>query len=544
MSFNLRTLFASAFAVTIILLTALLSYVIGNQSSKSVEASIGGSLAEEAYQLSEKLDQFMWSRSAEVEVLSKLNAFQEPVDRGEVSSLLNQLKHSLPVFTWIGFLDAKGKVLSSTDNLLLGDNISQRPVFKEGIKGQYTGDVHDAVLLSKLLPNPSGEPLQFVDISTPVYGKKGQVSGVLAAHLSWEWSREVELSIIAPLKERLQDVEAFVISKKDDTILLGPAELVGKRMSDEALKQARAGTNSWMVEEDGNKKESYLTGFAYGKGYEQYPGLGWTVIIRQPTDVAFESVHQLERFIALSGLAAAVLFAGIGWFLAGWITRPINNITKTADLLSTGVNVEIPTSTRFKDVAVLSTSLRQLVNNLTKVESKLTYMSDMAMHDKLTGLPNRAALDEFLAHAVSKAKQNRTTLSFLYLDLDGFKKVNDTLGHATGDALLQEVAFRLLDCTRDNEIVARLGGDEFVVVLNTSASKPAKEAEIVASRIISKINLPIVIRGENIHVGCSVGAAIWSPDGADTDETLRLADEALYISKRSGKNRITFEAAC
>ncbi|MHA6531903.1 sensor domain-containing diguanylate cyclase [Paenibacillus sp. BAC0078] len=543
MSFNLRTLFASAFAVVIILITVLLSYIIGSHSSKSVEARIGGSFAEEAYQLSEKLDQFMSSRSAEVEVLSKLNAFQTPVDQAEVSGLLNQLKSSLPVFTWIGFLDAKGMVLSSTDNVLLGQNISQRPVFQEGLKGLYTGDVHDAVLLSKLLPNPSGEVLQFVDVSAPVYNKEGRVIGVLAAHLSWEWSREVEKSIMAPLKERLQDVEAFVVSKKDDTILLGPAELVGKRMSDGALKLARAGTNSWIVEEDGSKKESYLTGYAYGKGYQNYPGLGWTVIIRQPTDVAFASVHQLERFIVFSGLASAVLFAVIGWFLAGWITRPLNNITKTADLLSAGANVEIPVSTRFKDVAVLSASLRQLVNNLTKVESKLTYMSDMAMHDKLTGLPNRAALNEFLAHAVSKAKQNRTTLSFLYLDLDGFKKVNDTQGHATGDALLQEVAFRLLDCTRDNEIVARLGGDEFIVVLNTSASKPAQEAEIVASRIISKINLPIVIRGENIHVGCSVGAAIWSPDGADTDETLRLADEALYISKRSGKNRITFEAA-
>ncbi|WP_019911247.1 sensor domain-containing diguanylate cyclase [Paenibacillus sp. HW567] len=543
MSFNLRTLFASAFAAAIILITVLLGYLIGSQSAKSVEAGIGGSLAEEACQLSEKLDQFMWSRSAEVEVLSKLKAFQEPVDQAEVSGLLNQLKSSLPVFTWIGFLDAKGKVLSSTDNLLLGQNISQRPVFQEGLKGLYAGDVHDAVLLSKLLPNPSGEVLQFVDVSAPVYSTKGQVSGVLAAHLSWEWSREVEKSIVAPLKERLQDVEAFVVSKKDNTIVLGPAELVGKRMSDEALKQARAGANSWMVEADANNKESYLTGYAYGKGYQNYPGLGWTVIIRQPTDVAFASVHRLERFVVISGLAAAVLFAVIGWFLAGWITRPLNNITKTADLLSAGANVEIPSSTRFKDVAVLSESLRHLVGNLTKVESKLTYMSDMALHDKLTGLPNRAALDEFLAHAVSKAKQNRTTLSFLYLDLDGFKKVNDTLGHATGDALLQEVAFRLLDCTRDNEIVARLGGDEFIVVLNTSASKPAHEAEIVASRIISKINLPIVIRGENIHVGCSVGAAIWSPDGADTDETLRLADEALYISKRSGKNQITFEAA-
>jgi diguanylate cyclase (GGDEF)-like protein len=254
-------------------------------------------------------------------------------------------------------------------------------------------------------------------------------------------------------------------------------------------------------------------------------------------------VYQLERFIVLIGLAAAVLFGILGWFMAGWVARPLHHIAKTADLLSSGASVEIPVSNRFKDIAILSDSLRNLVSNLTSTENKLSYMADMALRDGLTGLPNRAALDDFLTRAVSRAKQNRTTLSILYLDLDGFKKVNDEYGHPTGDALLQQVAIRLRDCTRDNEIVARLGGDEFVVILHTSANKPMYEAEIVAARIISKINLPIAIGGEKIHVGCSIGAAVWTAEGAGTMETLRLADEALYISKRSGKNRITFEAA-
>ncbi|UQZ36513.1 diguanylate cyclase [Paenibacillus sp. PK3_47] len=541
MSLHLRTFFSSAFAVIIILLTALLIYVIGERSTKSVETSIGGSLAQEAYQMAEKLDHFMWSRSGEVEVLSKLNAFQEPLDRQEVDRLLNQLKSSLPVFTWVGYVDPAGNVISATDGILAGTNISQRPVYQEGYKGMYIGDVHDAVLLSQLLPNPTGEALQFVDVSVPVHNEQGRVSGILAAHLSWEWSREVEKSILEPLKKRLEDVEVFVVSQKDDTVLLGPAALVGKKLSTDILQKIRSGENSWIVEDDGGK--NYLTGYAYGDGYLNYPGLGWSVIIRQPAEVAFAPVHQLERFIVLIGMAAAVLFGIIGWFMAGWVARPLHNIARTADLLSSGASAEIPTSNRIKDIAILSASLRNLVSNLTKTENKLSYMSDMALRDVLTGLPNRAALDDFLARAVNRAKQNRTTLSFLYLDLDGFKKVNDAYGHPTGDALLQKVAIRLRDCTRDNEIVARLGGDEFVVILHTSANKPMQEAEIVAARIISKINLPIAIGGENIHVGCSIGAAVWTADGPDTFETLRLADEALYISKRSGKNRITFEAA-
>lgn len=543
MNLNLRTVFSSAFAVIIILLTLLLSYLIGKESTKSVEVSIGSSLSEVAYQMSENLDQFMWSRAGELEVLSELNAFQEPVHKEEIDRLLEQLKKSMPVFSWVGYLDVKGEVISSTDNILLGENISERPVFKEGIKGPFIGDVHDAVLLAKLLPNPSGEPLQFVDYSTPIYNKQGNTIGVLGAHFSWEWSRLVEKSIIAPMQERLKGVEVFVVSEKDNTILLGPKGVIGKKLNSYAVNQARSGKNSWILDTDTDNNKSYLTGYSYGDGYLNYPGLGWSVIIRQPAEIALASVHQLEKFIILAGMATAVLFGIIGWFIAGWIARPLHNIAETADLLSTGANVEIPNSNRFKDIAVLSASLRNLVSNLTKPETAPSYMSDMARHDALTGLPNRMALDDFLAHAVCRAKQNHTTLSFLYLDLDGFKKVNDSLGHAFGDKILQEAAFRLLDCTRDNEIVTRIGGNEFVVILHTSSVKAMQEAEVVAKRIINKINEPFNIEGERINIGCSVGAAVWSPDSQDTSETLRLADEALYISKRSGKNRITFETA-
>lgn len=109
--------------------------------------------------------------------------------------------------------------------------------------------MHDAVLLSKLLPNPTGEALQFVDVSVPVKDQQGRTTGVLAAHLSWEWSREVEASILEPLKERLDGIEVFVVSKKDHTILLGPKALLGRTMTSEALSKAGSGTSSWMIEQ-------------------------------------------------------------------------------------------------------------------------------------------------------------------------------------------------------------------------------------------------------------------------------------------------------
>ncbi|WP_025688313.1 sensor domain-containing diguanylate cyclase [Paenibacillus zanthoxyli] len=540
MSINLRTLFAGAFAAVIILLTVLLSYLIGNETTKTAEVTNGKSLAEAAYQMSYNLDHFMWTRAGEIEMLGKLRAFQEPVNKEEIAELLNQLKESLPVFSWIGYADTKGSVLAATGNILEGRSMEEQPVFQNGLQAPYIGDEHDDSLLTEILPNPSGERLQFVDIGVPVKDKSGQTLGVLAAHLSWEWARQAESSILATLKERVEGAEVYVVSNNNHRILLGPSNQVGKQMPDSAL--ARQGRSSWLVEEH-KGSQSFLTGYAYGDGEMDLPGLGWSVIIRQPADIALAPVRKLQNNIVLSGMAIAVLFGIAGWLCAGWMIRPLQRISESADLLSSGGKAEIPEFKRIKDLSMLSRSLRNLVNKLTRPEPEPFYMSDMTRHDPLTGLPNRTALDDYLAHAVNKAKRNRSTLSFLYLGLDGFKKVNETLGHKIGDKLLQEVSFRLLESTRENEMITRIGGDEFVVILHTSAAKPMQEAEAVAKRIIDKINQPFLIDGEFVHVGCSIGAAVWSPENQDTSEILRLADDAYYISKRSGKNRITFETA-
>lgn len=515
MSLNWRTVVSSAFVAIIIILTMFLSTVIGKQSTKSIEVSTGSSLADLAYQLSDRLDHFIWSRVGEVEMLSKLNAFQEPIDNEEINGLLNQLKGSFPVFTWVGYMDVKGNVISSTNNGLLNNNMSQQNVFQERLKGPYSGEVLDEVLMSKLLPDRNGETLQFVDISVPVYGQQGQITGVLVAYLSSEWTREVERSMLVPLEKRVEGLEVFVVRQKDRTILLGPANRMNQQLTKDTLMRVAPGKSSWSVEKDFDNN-AYLTGYAYGDGYLNYPGLGWSVIIRQPADEAFAPITQLKEIIVLFVLVTSVLFGIMGWFLARWFTRPYDHRSTTLELSSSSVDVDILTH---------------------------DYMSDKALHDVLTGLPNRVAVDDFLIHAVNEANLKRTTLSFLHLALDGLEQVNDAMGHASGDKLLQKVAFRLQDCTREQEIVARLGGNEFVVILKTSANKPMQDAEVVAKRIINIINLPFVIDGKNVQIGCSVGAAVWSSEVSDPNETLRLANEALYISKRSGKNQITFETA-
>ncbi|MDF2607253.1 MAG: diguanylate cyclase [Bacillales bacterium] len=391
MSIKLRTYFAITIAGLIIVLSLILSIVIGKKSSEKLQNEVGNSLSETAFQMSDKLDHFMWSRYSEVMILSELDTLRNQNDPAELRRLLNQLNESIPSFSWVGITDSKGKIVAATGGIFEGGDGSQRPVFTEGKKKTFIGDVHDAVLLAKLLPNPSGEPIQFVDISTPLEDYNGNFLGVLAAHLSWEWSKEMRESVLKPLEGKRKDVEIFIVSSKDNTVLLGPKKMVGKPLNIVSVKLAQSHKNDYKIEKWPDGK-SYVSGYAFGKGYKDYPGLGWTVIVRQPEATAFSTVKELQDTIMILGTISAIIFAFLGWFLAGRITSPLNSISNTAKKLIAGEETEIPIHKGIKEVEILSSSIRELVTTLGRKETELGVMETRATHDNLTGLPNRAAL--------------------------------------------------------------------------------------------------------------------------------------------------------
>ncbi|MDI4644541.1 GGDEF domain-containing protein [Cohnella hashimotonis] len=188
----------------------------------------------------------------------------------------------------------------------------------------------------------------------------------------------------------------------------------------------------------------------------------------------------------------------------------------------------------------MSKSLQSLVSELTRTERALDQMETIANHDHLTGLPNRNALDSYLEDTISQTKESESALAFLYLDLDGFKRVNDTYGHQTGDELLKNVAHRLVSCLREGEMAVRLGGDEFLAILQFSPETVLDGTTTVANRMIKLLNDPFIFNGRVIHIGCSIGAAFWPQTAQDPAQLLAAADDALYASKISGKNRLTF----
>jgi diguanylate cyclase (GGDEF)-like protein/PAS domain S-box-containing protein len=181
------------------------------------------------------------------------------------------------------------------------------------------------------------------------------------------------------------------------------------------------------------------------------------------------------------------------------------------------------------------TDMHEAQKELKKVN---TLMREMATHDALTGLCNRALLHEHLDQAIKTARRHKQALGLLYLDLDGFKQVNDTLGHGAGDELLKNVAQTLTTCCRKSDIVARLGGDEFAVMLSELAT-PA-DAAIVAEKICGRIRSDVSTGDARLKVSASIGIACFPTDGDSIETLMQKADAAMYRAKQGGSDTWRF----
>lgn len=184
------------------------------------------------------------------------------------------------------------------------------------------------------------------------------------------------------------------------------------------------------------------------------------------------------------------------------------------------------------------TQIVGILSDFTELRSTQEKLRRLAHFDSLTELPNRLLLLDRMAQASSRAGRNGSRLALLFLDLDHFKRINDTHGHSTGDLVLREAATRMQGCIRHGDTVARLGGDEFVVLLeNIVSSGPVVS---VAEKLREALGQPIRAGGQLFHIGASIGIAMYPDDGVDAEQLLQCADTAMYEAKTSGRNRYAF----
>jgi len=179
-----------------------------------------------------------------------------------------------------------------------------------------------------------------------------------------------------------------------------------------------------------------------------------------------------------------------------------------------------------------------VIQDITERKAQEARIEHLAYHDSLTGLPNRAMLMDRLGHALSQAQRLNQQLAVLFIDLDRFKLVNDSLGHHVGDQLLQEIARRLRATLRENDTVARVGGDEFQVVVCNVAG--ATDAARIAEKLMRALGEPFTLEGQELHVTASLGVSLFPRDGASGELLLKYADTALYEAKGEGRNAYRF----
>lgn len=172
------------------------------------------------------------------------------------------------------------------------------------------------------------------------------------------------------------------------------------------------------------------------------------------------------------------------------------------------------------------------ITEIRRSQEKLTYQAN---YDVLTGLPNRQMFNDRLNMAIAHAHRNELPIGVLFLDVDDFKNVNDSLGHFNGDLLLQQIALRLTECCREEDTVARLGGDEFLLIAQF-IKKDEPAAARLAERIIDTFNTPFELGGHQVYVSASIGVTIYPGDGEDVETLVKNADVAMFRAKSSGKN--------
>jgi diguanylate cyclase (GGDEF)-like protein len=245
--------------------------------------------------------------------------------------------------------------------------------------------------------------------------------------------------------------------------------------------------------------------------------------------------NTVQMILAL-GVLAVVLAALVSRAVTGSLRSMVDAMKRFS---KEHVVSELPAA-RKDEIGLLARSLNDMqatiVANMRELnESRLT-LTHLAQHDSLTGLPNRALFDDRLHQAVAQARRDHTRMALLFVDLDGFKAVNDTWGHHVGDLLLSAVAKQMHACVRNVDTVGRLGGDEFVVLL--THIEEDQDALRVAEKICNALSQPFDLDGRNLVIASSIGVAIYPEHGSDELTLSKSADAAMYRAKESGGNRV------
>ncbi len=280
-------------------------------------------LKDRAKSATDLLETNIRERDKEISLLARSPLFVESdLGSNPIRQALDMRQEANNEYAWIGVVDINGRVTQATNGLLVDAQVDHRPWFQEALKGRFVGDVHEAALLAKKLPNDSpGQPLRFIDFATPIKGTDGEIRGVLGAHAHWHWvTNTVESVMTADLSE--SGIELLIADRNDNVIY--PFSHVGKTELPD-IRQSHD-DHRWVRWADG---QEYLTA-SIQVDMDFAPGLDWRIVLRQPVMAALAPAEALRNHLWLLGLMAVLVFALIAHRLAARLSRPIEQLASAA----------------------------------------------------------------------------------------------------------------------------------------------------------------------------------------------------------------------
>lgn len=264
----------------------------------------------------------------------------------------------------------------------------------------------------------------------------------------------------------------------------------------------------------------------------------------QADELCQRTLNHLLTAMQFPGITAAVIDINNKHFTAGKFNKNLTNHIKSHLILNENIVGELRIFYTDNEVFFLPEE-QNLLDSVTNalgrwLERQQTEerILQMANHDALTGLPNRRLLQDRIQQVLAHDSRIHAQMAILFIDLDHFKIINDSLGHDIGDLLLKEVATRLSACVRDEDTVARQGGDEFIIVLHSITD--SSSAVTVAQKILKKLSQTFIINSEELYIGCSIGISVFPDNGGDSETLLKNSDLAMYHAKQSGRNNYKF----
>ncbi|HMT81474.1 MAG TPA: diguanylate cyclase [Azonexus sp.] len=424
-----------------------------------------------------------------------------------------------------------------------GPTIGDAPRLKSRPKSFTDRDWYNGAIKTRqpfiskpLIARATGQPALVIAI--PVFNHEQKLLGILAGVTPMSTPGFLDLILDAtPGKNGsyalVSPQHRLFVLATDVTLSVTPLPLHGQ---DPVLDAAISGQRGITTLRNANHADELVA-------IADIPSTQWILVARQATGDAFEPVtNTLRNTLLITALLSlpsiVVLFAVLSHLL-----KPINLLARELHDMAEGTRPMQPVETHTADeVADVAHSFNRLQSRLLEQEQRL---EAMAHHDPLTGLPNRRLIDEQLENELRRIQRSGRGLALLFLDIDGFKPVNDAHGHQIGDLVLAEIAWRLRIVIRDVDTVARLGGDEFLILLNDT-EKPREAAERVAQKCIDALSMPITINNLVIQIGVSIGISTCSGPQAETTTVKQLvnrADQAMYRAKAEGRNRYTLHAS-